>query len=138
MRVICAAYCSSCMLWVGSKDVEAFDFDALLLTLCGCNTNICASMSTESETTITVKGQVTIPVAIREELDLKPGDRLRFRLTKAGELIVEPRRQRSIFDQLDALTLPSIGRSSTQADIDEAVAAEMAERERRVRRPKGR
>jgi AbrB family looped-hinge helix DNA binding protein len=89
----------------------------------------------EAETTITVKGQVTIPVEVRTKLDLRPGDKLRFHLTEAGELTIEPRRHRSIFDQLETLRLPSIGRSSTQADIDEAIATEMTEQERRVRRP---
>ena len=95
-------------------------------------------MGLDSETTITVKGQVTIPVAIREELDLKPGDRLRFHLTESGELMVEPRRQRSIFGQLDGLRLPPVGRSSTQADIEQSVGDEMAAQERRVRRPRRR
>ncbi len=30
------------------------------------------------ESTVTAKGQITIPKAVREHLGLKPGDRLRF------------------------------------------------------------
>ena len=40
-------------------------------------------------TTITIKGQVTIPKEIREELGLKPGDKVIFR--KEGEnIVLEP------------------------------------------------
>jgi AbrB family looped-hinge helix DNA binding protein len=38
---------------------------------------------------ITVKGQVTLPAAIRERLGVKPGDRVVFR-EKNGDLVVEP------------------------------------------------
>ena len=40
-------------------------------------------------------------------------------------------RGRSIFDRLDELKLPSIGRSITQADIDAAIGAAMEEQARR-------
>ena len=40
------------------------------------------------ETTMTQKGQVTIPVAVRRMLGLKPGDRVRF-LTQDGRTVVE-------------------------------------------------
>ena len=39
--------------------------------------------------TITSKGQVTIPKAVREALGLEPGDRIAFRLTD-NAAVVEP------------------------------------------------
>ncbi len=39
--------------------------------------------------TITSKGQVTIPKAIRDLLGVKPGDRLVFVQRPAGEVVVE-------------------------------------------------
>ena len=38
--------------------------------------------------TLTYKGQVTVPKAIRDALNLKPGDRLDFFLEQNGELRV--------------------------------------------------
>jgi len=47
-------------------------------------------------TVITRKGQITIPKAIREEVDLKIGDRLRV-LVRDGEVVLRCQR-RSILD----------------------------------------
>ncbi len=41
-------------------------------------------------TTITSKGQVTIPKPIRERLHLKTGDRLGFRVGDDGRVFIEP------------------------------------------------
>ena len=41
-------------------------------------------------TTLTSKGQVTIPKAVRDELGLKEGDRIAFRVLEDGTVIVEP------------------------------------------------
>ena len=43
--------------------------------------------------TLTSKGQVTLPKAIREQLDLSPGDRLDFVLLDGGVLEVVPLKQ---------------------------------------------
>ncbi len=42
-------------------------------------------------TTLTSKGQVTIPKPIREQLHLHTGQRLDFQIDRAGRLIVKPR-----------------------------------------------
>lgn len=90
-------------------------------------------MALKLTTTMTSKGQFTLPAEIRKALDLRPGDELRFELTDDNKLNVAPKRRRSI-RQLRA-TLPplTLGRDLTQADIDEAVADAMAEQETRVR-----
>ena len=41
-----------------------------------------------SESTITKKGQITIPANLREELNLKPGKKVKFIKTKEGLLLV--------------------------------------------------
>ena len=43
-------------------------------------------------TTVTSKGQVTIPVQIREHLGIKPKDRVRFAIGTDGLVTVEPTR----------------------------------------------
>ena len=43
------------------------------------------------EPTITVKGQATIPTAIREHLRLKPGDRVKFFIHPIGSVVLLPK-----------------------------------------------
>jgi antitoxin PrlF len=40
-------------------------------------------------TTVTSKGQVTIPKAVREHLGIKPGSQVSFRLNDAGAVVIE-------------------------------------------------
>jgi AbrB family looped-hinge helix DNA binding protein len=40
-------------------------------------------------TTVTSKGQVTIPKAIRDQLDLKPGSKVDFRAGPGGEIVLK-------------------------------------------------
>lgn len=39
--------------------------------------------------TLTAKGQLTLPKAIRDQLGLKSGDRVEFRVKEGGEILVE-------------------------------------------------
>ena len=41
-------------------------------------------------TTLTSKGQVTIPKRVRELLGLKPGSAVEFELASSGEIVVRP------------------------------------------------
>jgi AbrB family looped-hinge helix DNA binding protein len=43
------------------------------------------------ESAITVKGQATIPKAIREHLGLKPGDRIKFFVHPDGSVVLLPK-----------------------------------------------
>lgn len=45
-------------------------------------------------TTLTSKGQVTVPRAIRERLGLKSGDKITFSLLSDGTLVVRPKMRR--------------------------------------------
>jgi len=46
-------------------------------------------MAAEDETTVNRSYAVTIPAAVREDLDLEPGDRLRWSVDKDGRLVAE-------------------------------------------------
>ncbi len=54
-------------------------------------------------TTMTIKGQVTIPKKVREALRLSPGDAVDFEVNREGQVVVQrvaplPRRGRDRFD----------------------------------------
>ena len=44
-------------------------------------------------TTLTIKGQVTIPKQIRDALDLQPGCKLNFAVNDAGEVLLQKEEQ---------------------------------------------
>jgi AbrB family looped-hinge helix DNA binding protein len=74
-------------------------------------------METQMESAITVKGQATIPKAVREHLRLKPGDRVKFFFHPDGSVVLLPK--------LPAAALRGIvkaRRPVSIADMDEAVA----------------
>jgi AbrB family looped-hinge helix DNA binding protein len=48
-------------------------------------------MEITMESAITVKGQATIPKAIREHLRLKPGDRVKFFVHPDGSVVLLPK-----------------------------------------------
>jgi AbrB family looped-hinge helix DNA binding protein len=43
------------------------------------------------ETALTIKGQATIPKAVREHLHLKPGDRVKFFVHPDGSVVILPK-----------------------------------------------
>lgn len=87
----------------------------------------------KATSTLTSKGQFTLPAKIRQALDLRPGDELRFELTDEKKLTVAPRRRRSIRELRETLPPLTLGRPLTQADIDDAITEAMIEQEERVR-----
>jgi AbrB family looped-hinge helix DNA binding protein len=95
-------------------------------------------MPYKSSATVTSKGQVTVPADIRERLGLKAGDRLDFHLADSGKLTVVATKRRSILETRDALPRLTLGRPSTQRDIDDAIGDEMVAQEMRIRRQRPR
>lgn len=71
-------------------------------------------------TTLTSKNQMTLPKQVREDLNLKPGDRLVFRKLE-GRYVLEARPRRSALDFAGALHDPERGPLS-QEDIKSAGA----------------
>src|SRR5215470_4267803 len=79
------------------------------------------------------KGRLTVPSAVRDHFALKAGDIVDFYVDDAERSVRILARNKSIFDRLDELKLPSIGRPVTREDIDAAISEEMEEQERRIR-----
>jgi len=71
--------------------------------------------------TITSKGQITIPKIVRDELGLRVGDRIAFRVLDDGRVVVEP-------ETIDLLmlrgSLQPRRKGVTLADMDEAIRKE--------------
>lgn len=70
--------------------------------------------------TITSKGQITVPKAVREALGVKPGDRVAFRVRADGAVLMEAA-------TLDLLSLAGSVRTAvrgvTLQDMEEGIAA---------------
>ncbi len=71
------------------------------------------------ESAITTKGQATIPKAIREHLELKPGDRVKFFIHPDGSVVLLPKLPVSA---LRGMLRPR-GSHVTIQDMDEVIAA---------------
>ena len=79
------------------------------------------------ESTMTVRGQMTIPKAIREHLGLKPGDRVKFFVHPDGSVVLLPKVP---VTALRGMLKTRRGRPVTTDEMTEAVAKSAA----RVRR----
>lgn len=75
------------------------------------------------ESAITVKGQATIPKAIREHLGLKPGDRVKFFVHPDGSVVLLPKLPVSA---LRGMIQSRRGRPVKTAEMTEAVAEGVA------------
>jgi antitoxin PrlF len=76
-------------------------------------------MEAQMESAITVKGQATIPKAIREHLRLKPGDRVKFFVHPDGSVVLLPKLSASA---LRGMIKSRRKRPVTTAQMTEAVA----------------
>lgn len=85
-------------------------------------------MRSKISATVTSKGQITLPAALRKHWDIKTGDQLLFDPPGKTAGRFEPVRKRSIFERLDELKLPSLGRTLTRQDIDDSIGEEMNEK----------
>jgi antitoxin PrlF len=71
------------------------------------------------ESAITVKGQATIPKAIREHLGLKPGDRVKFFVHPDGTVVLLPKLP---VRALRGMLKSKLGRPVTTDEMTEAAA----------------
>ena len=81
-----------------------------------------------STTTLTSKGQVTLPKAVRDRLGLKPGDKLSCRVAGEDEIVIR-RKERDVKDLVGLLKAP--GRRKTTDDMRRAVEEGAVARVRR-------
>jgi antitoxin PrlF len=71
-------------------------------------------------TTVTVKGQVTIPKKVREAAGIRPGDRVEVRATAAGGVVIEKPKAMSDYEAgLRALAKRRVIRGITTDEIME-------------------
>lgn len=78
------------------------------------------------EATLSSKGQATIPKAVRERLQIKPGDRFKFFFHPDGVIILP-----KVPTQRLRGSVPKLPRSVSLKDIDKAIEAGASERFRR-------
>jgi AbrB family looped-hinge helix DNA binding protein len=79
-------------------------------------------------TTITVKGQVTLPKKVRDAVGLKPGDKVEVRATATGGVYIEKQGTgRSYREQLEALAKRRLIRDMTTDEFTEFSRGESAE-----------
>jgi len=63
----------------------------------------------QSNAKITSKGQITIPLKVRQALGVKEGDRLVFEQND-GEMVVRPEKRESRFAKYQGIGTPGIGK----------------------------
>lgn len=84
------------------------------------------------ESAVTVKGQATIPKAIREHLRLRPGDRVKFFINPDGSVVLLPRVP---ITALKGIVKPP-GRRVSVAEMRRAPLDAAAKASRHPRRPR--
>jgi antitoxin PrlF len=70
--------------------------------------------------TLTSKGQITIPKQVREQLHLKTGSRLEFVVDSSGRVIIQP--LNSDFRALRGMIRSKRKRPASVAEMNEAIA----------------
>jgi AbrB family looped-hinge helix DNA binding protein len=80
-----------------------------------------------ARSTITSKGQLTLPKEIRERLGVRQGDRVEFRTDPSGRVWVEPATQDLM--KLRGMFGP-VERPRTQEELDEAIRRGAAREQR--------
>ena len=82
--------------------------------------------------TVTVKGQVTVPKSLRDQLNIEPGTQLDFKLNDDGTMLVKPLK-RSALSIVGILHRP--GRTAaTVEQMTQAAADAVVERQQRSRK----
>jgi AbrB family looped-hinge helix DNA binding protein len=71
-------------------------------------------------TTLTSKGQVTIPKSIRDSLNLSPGDKVEFVITKSNEVILRPITKK-VDDVFGLLSAYQKDKAVSVEEMDEAI-----------------
>jgi antitoxin PrlF len=72
------------------------------------------------ESALSIKGQATIPKAIRDHLHLEPGDRVKFFVHPDGSVVILPKLHTSV---LKGMISPRIRRRTSLAAMHKAIVA---------------
>ena len=83
------------------------------------------------ESALSIKGQATIPRAVRDHLRLKPGDRVKFFLHPDGTVVILPKIP---VTALKGMVAKRRRRPVTLEEMDQAIAGAAAPGARRARR----
>ena len=81
--------------------------------------------------TITSKGQITIPRAVREQLELHEGDRLEFLIEADGTLRVRPLKSKA--SDLFGILERKEAEATSIEQMDESIREHLAEDDERIR-----
>ncbi|MDQ2927949.1 MAG: AbrB/MazE/SpoVT family DNA-binding domain-containing protein [Caldimonas sp.] len=79
--------------------------------------------------TLTSKGQLTVPKAAREALDLKSGQRFAVEVSKSGHLILKPQRADAL--AVRGLLKSLLARPLSVRETDAAIVAHLRAKHRR-------
>ena len=83
--------------------------------------------------TVTAKGQTTIPIDIRRQLGLKPGDKVEFFLDGNGQAVMKPSRKIHV-SELYGILKPKKGKKPISLEeIDRVIRTRAVERVERAR-----
>ena len=77
------------------------------------------------QSTVTVKGQATLPKAVRDHLGLKPGDRVKFFIHPDGRVMLLPT---APISRLRGILKKPSGKPVTIEEMDDAIAEGVTER----------
>ncbi len=90
--------------------------------LCECLRPLCMSHEIEDETTINESYSVTVPAAVRTEVGVEAGDKIRWHVDEDGNLSIELVKQHyGAFSQLEPV---DIGEPTDAAEDHDFVAGE--------------
>ena len=82
-----------------------------------------------AESTVTAKGQTTIPKTIRDRLGLEPGSKVRYFVAHNGSVMILPVRPVSALRGIVKYDGPPV----SIEEMDDAIAADVCERDERSR-----
>ncbi len=80
------------------------------------------------ESTVTTKGQITIPQRVRKHLEIAPGDRIEWHVRDGGSFEIRKARQRALSDIVGLLGKPK--RTATVDEMDAGIRARVRESSR--------
>lgn len=76
------------------------------------------------ESTVTAKGQTTVPRQVRKALGLRPGDRLRYQVLGEGEVRIARTRSAASLSGSLKVAGPAVSLEAMEAAIAEGAAGE--------------